>query len=196
MNALEAIKKIKIALGMEKFEAVAELVDGQKVHVDGEFEVGEQLHIVAEDGEFIPATEGEHTTTDGMKITVDAAGVITAMDSAEEEAEISVEVEAEKKEEEMAEVEEEVKVEAEEKEEIEVKLEDEVVEKVVAALKPFMDDLKETKEELEALKASFSKFSNEPAGKPVRNNFKQVAEDRATLQEKRMEALVAIRNKK
>ena len=183
MNALEAIKKIKIALGMEKFEAVAELVDGTKVHVDGEFEVGEQLHVVAEDGSFTPAPEGEHTTTDGMKITVDAAGVITAMDSAEEEAEISVEVEAEKKEEEMAEVEEEVKVEAEEKEEVEVKLEDEVVEKVVAALKPFMDDLKETKEELQALKASFSKFSNEPAAKPVRNNFKKEAEEKATLLE-------------
>ena len=197
MNAFQAIKKIKIALGLEKFEAVAELVDGTKVHVDGEFEVGEQLHVVAEDGEFTPAPEGEHTTTDGMKITVDAAGVITAIESAEEETEeVSVEVEAEKKEEEMAEVEEEVKVEAEEKEEIEVKLEDEVVEKVVAALKPFMDDLKETKEELEKLKASFSKFSEEPAGKPVRNNFRKEIEDKVSLQEKRMEALVAIRRKK
>jgi len=196
MDAFQAIKKIKIALGLEKFEAVAELVDGTQVHVDGEFEVGEQLHVVAEDGEFTPAPEGQHTTTDGMMITVDAAGVITAVESAEEETEeVSVEVEAEKKEEEMAEVEEEVKVEAEEKEEIEVKLEDEVVEKVVAALKPFMDDLKETKEELEALKASFSKFSDEPAGKPVRNNFKKEAEEKASLQEKRMEALVAIRRK-
>ena len=201
MNAFTAIKKIKIALGLEKFEAVAELVDGTKVHVDGEFEVGEQLHVVAEDGEFTPAPEGQHTTTDGMMITVDAAGVITAVESAEEETEeVSVEVEAEKKEEEMAEeemaeVEEEVKVEAEEKEEIEVKLEDEVVEKVVAALKPFMDDLKETKEELEALKASFSKFSDEPAAKPVRNNFQKEAEQKVSLQEKRMEALVAIRRK-
>lgn len=196
MNAFTAIKKIKIALGLEKFEAVAELVDGTQVHVDGEFEVGEQLHVVAEDGEFTPAPEGQHTTTDGMMITVDAAGVITAVESAEEETEeVSVEVEAEKKEEEMAEVEEEVKVEAEEKEEIEVKLEDEVVEKVVAALKPFMDDLKETKEELEALKASFSKFSDEPAAKPVRNNFQKEAEQKVSLQEKRMEALVAIRRK-
>jgi len=196
MDTFTAIKKIKIALGLEKFETVAELVDGTKVHVAGEFEVGEQLHVVAEDGEFTPAPEGQHTTTDGMMITVDAAGVITAVESAEEETEeVSVEVEAEKKEEEMAEVEEEVKVEAEEKEEIEVKLEDEVVEKVVAALKPFMDDLKETKEELEALKASFSKFSDEPAAKPVRNNFQKEAEQKVSLQEKRMEALVAIRRK-
>lgn len=191
MNALQAIQKIKIALGMEveqKFEAVAELTDGTKVHVAGEFEVGEQLHVVAEDGSFVPAPEGEHTTTDGNKITVDAAGVITSIEPVEEEAEVSVEVEAEKKEE-MAE-------EEEVKEEVEIKLEDEVVEKVVAALKPFMDDLKETKEELEALKASFSKFSNEPAGKPVRNNFKAEVDAKATLQEKRLEALVAIRRKK
>lgn len=187
MNALTAIKKIKLALGMETFEAVAELVDGTKVHVDGEFEVGAQLHVIAEDGSYAPATEGTHTTTDGNEITVDAAGVITSIEPVEEETEVSVEVEAEKKEEEMAE---------EVKEEVEVKLEDEVVEKVVAALKPFMDDLKETKEELEALKASFSKFSNEPAAKPVRNNFKAEAEEKATLQEKRMEALVAIRRKK
>jgi len=188
MNALQAIKKIKIALGMEKFEAVAELLDGTKVHVDGEFEVGEQLHVVAEDGSFTPAPEGEHVTVDGNKVTVDAAGVITSIEPVEEETEVTVEVEAEKKEEEMAE--------EEVKEEVEVKLEDEVVEKVVAALKPFMDDLKETKEELEALKASFSKFSNEPAAKPVRNNFKAEVDAKATLQEKRMEALVAIRRKK
>lgn len=187
MNALTAIKKIKLALGMETFEAVAELVDGTKVHVDGEFEVGAQLHVIAEDGSYAPATEGTHTTTDGNEITVDAAGVITSIEPVEETPEVEVEIEAEKKEE-MAE--------EEVKEEVEVKLEDEVVEKVVAALKPFMDDLKETKEELEALKASFSKFSNEPAAKPVRNNFKAEAEEKASLQEKRMEALVAIRRKK
>ena len=188
MNALQALKRIKLALGMETFEAVAELVDGQKVHVDGEFEVGAQLHVIAEDGSYVPATEGTHTTTEGNEITVDAAGVITSIEPVEETPEVEVEVEAEKKEEEMAE--------EEVKEEVEVKLEDEVVEKVVAALKPFMDDLKETKEELQALKASFSKFSNEPAAKPVRNNFKAEVDAKATLQEKRMEALVAIRRKK
>ena len=99
MTALQAIQKIRIALGIEKFEAVATLIDGTtKVHVDGEFAPGEQLHVVAEDGSFMPAPEGTHTTEEGMMITVDAAGVITAVEEKAAEAlEEEVAVEEEEK---------------------------------------------------------------------------------------------------
>ena len=143
MNALQAIQKIRIALGIQKFEAVATLEDGvTKVHVDGEFAPGEQLHVVAEDGSFVPAPEGTHTTEDGMKITVDAAGVITTVEE-------KVEAEEEVTEEEIAEAEEDMKkqkMEEEKKEDMEdetatevtVEVAPEMVAQVIEALQPIV----------------------------------------------------------
>ena len=80
MTSTEAIRKIKVLLGLEKFEATANLADGTPVHVDTDFEVGTTLHVVQEDGTFVPAPEGEHLLEDGRKLYVDAAGVITAIE--------------------------------------------------------------------------------------------------------------------
>lgn len=186
MTANEAIKKIKIALGIEKMEAIAELVDGTKVHVDNEFAVGEQLHVVAEDGTYIAAPEGTHETIEGKLITVDAAGVITAIEdkvTAEEE-EVKEEV---KEEVEMAE-------EEEEKTEVSVEVAPEMVQQVIDAITPLIDQVKELETEMKALKASFSKFSNEPAAAPVRNNFKAEQAEKQTAIDARIEMLAKIRN--
>lgn len=185
MNALQAIQKIRIALGIEKFEVEATLEDGvTKVHVDGELAPGEQLHVVAEDGSYVPAPEGTHTTEDGKVITVDAAGVITAVEEKAAEAleeEVEVEVEEEKME--------------EEKVEVAVEVAPEMVQQVIDAIAPIVDQVKEIETELKKMKESFAKFSNEPAGTPVRNNFSKVSKNDNVL-DTRLEALAQLRKKK
>ena len=196
MTAQDAIKRIKIALGMEKFEAIAELVDGTKVHVDEDFTVGAQLHIVNEDGSYAAAPEGTHETTEGKLITVDAAGVITAIEDkvTEEVAAEEVKVEEETKvEEEMGKKE---KMMEDEKVEVSVETTPEMVQTIIDALAPMMEQVKELETELKALKASFSKFSNEPAAKPVRNNFKAEQAEKKSAIESRLEVLAQIRKKK
>ena len=197
MTAQDAIKRIKIALGMEKFEAIAELLDGTKVHVDEDFTVGAQLHIVNEDGSYTAAPEGTHETAEGKLITVDAAGVITAIED-----KIVEEVAAEE-----TKIEEEVKVEEtemgkkekmmeEETVEVAIEVAPEMVQAVIDAVAPLMEQVKELETELKSLKASFSKFSNEPAAKPVRNNFKAEQADKKSAIDARLEVLAQIRKKK
>lgn len=191
MTAIEAIKKIKIALGIEKMEAIAELIDGTQVHVDNEFAVGEQLHVVTEDGSYAPAPEGTHETTEGKLITVDAAGVITTIEEKEEVAAEEV------KEEEKVEVKEEMAEETEEaKTEVKVEVAPEMVQQVIDAITPLIDQVKELETEMKALKASFSKFSNEPAATPVRNNFKAENAEKKELIDARLDMLAKIRRGK
>lgn len=192
MKAIDAIKKIKIALGLEKFEAVAKLVDGTEVHVEGEFAPGEQLHVVAEDGSFLPAPEGEHITEDGMKITVDAAGVIVSVEESAEEVAAEKEEEMEKEEEKMEEIEVETPVEGE----VAAEITEEVVQAVVDAIAPVVAEVAQITEEMKKLKASFAEFSNEPAGEPVRNNFSKESKSKSDSIDSRLEVLAALRNKK
>lgn len=83
MNASEAISKIKEMLGLEfsaekvetteeKF-ATTELQDGTRVTNDkeGDFELGDKLYVVAEDGTLTPAPAGEHTLKDGYVVVLD-----------------------------------------------------------------------------------------------------------------------------
>jgi len=84
MNASEAINKIKEMLGLEfssvekpeiveeKF-ATTELEDGTKITNDkeGEFELGDKIMVVAEDGLLSPAPAGEHTLRDGYVVVLD-----------------------------------------------------------------------------------------------------------------------------
>jgi hypothetical protein len=194
MNALQAIQKIRIALGIQKFEVEATLEDGvTKVHVDGELAPGEQLHVVAEDGSFVPAPEGTHTTQEGVKITVDAAGVITAVEEKaaealeEEKVEEGMEVEEEKMEE--------IEIEAPVEGEAAVAITEEVITAVVEAIAPIVEEVAAIAEEMKKMKASFAKFSNEPAGTPVRNNFSKVSKGDNVL-DTRLEALAQLRKKK
>lgn len=102
MEAQEAIKKIKIALGMEKPEEFkeAKLADGVTIVTwEGELE-GAELMLVTEEGK-IPAPDGSHTLESGEIVTV-ADGKVTSVESAkeekEEEAEVEIELAEEKKE--------------------------------------------------------------------------------------------------
>lgn len=89
MEAQEAIKRIKIALGMEKpnqeFKE-AKLADGVTIVTwEGELE-GAELMIVSEEGK-IPAPDGDHTLESGEIVTVADGKVIAITPKKEEETE-------------------------------------------------------------------------------------------------------------
>jgi hypothetical protein len=97
MEATEAIRKIKIALGMEKPEQEfkeAKLADGVTiVSWEGELE-GADLMLVTEEGK-IPAPDGSHTLESGEIVTVADGKVIGIESAKEEESEIEIELAAE-----------------------------------------------------------------------------------------------------
>lgn len=166
MTANNAIEKIRVLLGVQEEKvamATDVLVDGTQVEVEGEFEVGKPLFVVTAEGN-MPAPAGIHQTASNLLVTVDDAGVITqieevAAETAEEvEEEVKVEMEDETKEEETMEEEEEVKVE----------LEEEMIIKIVEALKPHFEEIKEIKEKVVEMEGKFQKFSKEPAAKPIK----------------------------
>ena len=94
MDAQEAIKKIKIALGMEKPEQEfkeAKLADGVTIVTwDGEL-LGADLMVISEEGK-IPAPDGDHTLENGEIVTVADGKVINITPAKEEEAEIEIEL--------------------------------------------------------------------------------------------------------
>lgn len=166
MTATNAIQKIRVLLGVEETVAIAMasemLVDGTEVKVEGELEVGKALVVVTTEGD-IPAPAGIHMTESNKLITVDEAGVITQIE--EVTAEATEEVEEEVK----VEMEEEVTVEVEnEEEEIEVELQEEMIIKIVEAMKPYFEEIKELKEKVIEMEGNFNKFSKAPATKPIK----------------------------
>ena len=60
-----------------KMEEVS-LIDGTIVGTDGEIAVGKNLYVKTEDGEFVQAPEGTHST-ETMTLVVDSEGVITGL---------------------------------------------------------------------------------------------------------------------
>jgi hypothetical protein len=94
MDAQEAIKKIKIALGMEKPEQEfkeAKLADGVTIVTwDGEL-LGADLMVISEEGK-IPAPDGDHTLESGEIVTVADGKVINIEPAKEEEEEVEIEL--------------------------------------------------------------------------------------------------------
>ena len=161
MTGNEAIQKIRILLSGEPEVIVAPaamasatLIDGTAVEVEGEFEVGKPLFVVTAEGN-IPAPAGMHQTTDNVVVTVDEAGIITKVEEiASEEA-----LEDEVKTEEVAMEE----VAVEETEDAET-----MVIKIVEAMKPYFEEIKDLKEQVLEMEKKFQKFSKEPAAKPIK----------------------------
>ena len=71
----------------------ATLEDGTRVtnQEDGDFEVGQTLYVITEEGETVTAPEGEHVTESGIAIVVDGEGTITGIRRPDEEGEGSLE---------------------------------------------------------------------------------------------------------
>jgi len=190
MNATQAIKKIKLMLGLEKFELTAKLVDGTPVYVEDDFVVGAQLSVITEDG-LIPAPEGMHTLENGQQVTVDAAGVIVEISEASEEN--LEDKDKEEMEDKDKDKEETMEDEDKDKNKMDEEITEDIVSEIVNVISPLVEDLVKMKEEIDEFKKEFKekfeKFSAEPAGKPVKNNFSAAN----TLVDKRIEKLAEIR---
>lgn len=158
----------------QKFDE-ATLADGTKVTnmLEEPFAVGQELHVILEDGTHVIAPEGSHDTESGITLVVDAEGKITGVHRPESEGEGSL-AEHDVTEEEMS---------AQETPEEKVELaEDEVIEEVLEEHGD--DDIKEAivsaiaevvAPEIEALKAKLAEheeklktYMSEPAEESVK----------------------------
>ena len=70
------------------------MIEGVKIEAE-EFEVGEAVFAVNEEGERVPLTEGSYRTDEGNMFTVDANGIIASIGEAEAEEAPAEEAEAE-----------------------------------------------------------------------------------------------------
>jgi len=71
----------------------ATLTDGTVIETDetGDFQVGQKLFVITQEGDRVQAPEGEHTTESGIVVTVDAEGFITGVKYPDEAGEGSLE---------------------------------------------------------------------------------------------------------
>ena len=187
MTAKEAINKISVMLGVAQEGETAEtqvnlaeatLLDGTKVRVDGDFEVGKPLFVITEEGD-VYAPEGKHETETGLVISVDADGVITAIEEKEAEEEAPEEAPAEE--------------EAELEAETSVSLSEEVVSQVMNALNAISENISALETRLNATEEEFHTFKNEPAGKKITNNLNEVQKTENDLAAARFNKLVEFR---
>lgn len=190
MTVNDLVKKLRVMLAADKDVvtetkmAEAELVDGTVVYTEGELAVGATLLIKVEEGEESPfAPEGIHETTDGMLVGVGPNGEIMEISEVEAEA---------KPEEVIEEVMEEVEVEVEVPEEA-IPATEELLTGIAEIIAPFTEEIAALTEEVTELKAKFSKLADEPAAKPIRNEFSGNSAKRS-ITDKRMEALKELRN--
>lgn len=196
MTVNEAIGKLRVMLGaptetVVKMEeevieekttvkmAEATLVDGTEVYTEGELQPGAILFVRAGEGasEDPFAPEGIHETTNGLLITVGESGEITNVEEKGSEETVS---EAEETFEEDDDKEKEFDAE-------------ELLTKLMDALKPYTEEVKEMKEKLTILSERFEAVADEPAAKKVSNTFSKVADESKSIADARFERLVELR---
>jgi len=148
----------------EKFTE-AKLADGTVITnmVDADFEVGQELHVITEDGEHVLAPSGEHTTESGIVITVDENGVITGVHHPDSEGEGSLAEHEEMPAEEVAMAEEEIEVEVAPEEVSDVK--EAIIEAIAEVVGPQLEEMKSKLAEME--EKMNSAFSSTPASNPT-----------------------------
>ena len=180
MTANDAIKKIRVMLGMEteaeaKSVELAEvaLVDGTIVKVEGELAEGKALFVVSEEGD-VQAPEGVHETTDGMLISVNSEGLITSI---EEKA-----------------TEEEAQVEQEEMSDESTNFSDEMIGAIAELIKPLNEKISAMEAKFSSLNEDFDTFRNEPAGEKVTNNY--FSSEKTNTRDARLEMIASLRKNK
>lgn len=150
----------------------AKLEDGTQIRVEGDSLVeGAKVVVVTEEGE-LPAPDGVHILEDGTKVET-KEGVIAMVEEkvAEEQME---------------------DVPMEEKPEVEIEVKPkEPIEEIVSLLKDMMEKvsqkMKEMEDKVEEVKADFSKFKSEPAGKKIsdgKTDFGKTINNEDSLQSK------------
>tara|TARA_R110000868_G_C10855889_1_gene761121 strand:- start:689 stop:1264 length:576 start_codon:yes stop_codon:yes gene_type:complete len=180
MTANDAIKSIKVMLGVAQAGETAEtidvqlaeatLTDGTRLEVDGDFEVGAQAFVITSEGERVEAPEGKHETTDGMVFTMDRVGVITAIEEVEDGSAESVDEVA-----------------------TSVTLSNDMVNTLVSALDSLSSKIETIEEGLKATNHAFEAFSNEPAGKKITNNLNEVKQSETDFQNARFDKILQFR---
>jgi len=124
----------------EKKMTEATLVDGTKITNESEedFAVGQKLFVITEEGNTVPAPEGEHTTESGIVVVVDGEGTITGLSKPDGEKEGSLDMSIV-----------------------------ETIEEFSSALEKLMNKIDTMEKKFNALNVKFSQFSAEPAGEKV-----------------------------
>ena len=191
MKVTELMSKITVMLSGDRQKVVRtkfaelELVDGTKVTTEGELAVGGVLNVVAEDGTLTPAPNAMHEATDGTLVTVGENGIIEAIEVAAPEVEEVVVEEALEDVEVVADVAPEVAPATEA-----------LLQGIADIIAPFTEEIANLQEQVTALSAKFSEFSDEPAAKPIKRTFAESGAAKEVVALARMERLAQIRNTK
>lgn len=93
----EATTPTPEAVVEEEVKLAEAMIEGVKIEAE-EFEVGEAVFAVNEEGERVPLTEGSYRTDEGNMFTVDANGIIASIGEVETEVEPTEEATAEEEE--------------------------------------------------------------------------------------------------
>lgn len=158
---------------VEQNFAEATLADGTKIMTmeEGDFAVGQVLHVVTAEGEHVIAPSGEHTTDSGIVLTVDGEGMITGVKypDAEGEGSLVEEMSAE-------EIAEEVISDAIEEGMTPDAVIEVVKEVIDAVIAPAIEEMKAKMAEMEEKMSQA--FSSTPASEPtMQAKFRKVNED-------------------
>jgi hypothetical protein len=91
-DEVEVVVEAKETEEEQKFVS-ATLEDGTKITNESsdDFEVGQTLYVITEEGDTVKAPEGSHTTESGIQIVVDEEGAITGVRRPDEEGSGSLE---------------------------------------------------------------------------------------------------------
>lgn len=173
----------------EKFEDVV-LADGSVAQIEPDVSLGAAV-VIDVDGELLPAPDGDHELADGRVISTEA-GVIVAVEEAEEAPEVEAE---EEEEEEMSNT----LTEAQEREAKKI-IESIVTERVFGMEATISEENNELKEEIKTLKDCFAKLLeltekliNEPAKEAV---VKRNSAFKALKKENKKDIIGVLKSKK
>ena len=157
MNLNEVFKRIEMALAPNEEEATEvqgasmRLANGVMLEAEA-FEAGQNVFLIGEDGEKVPAPVGEHELEDGRMLIITEEGIIAEIrEAAAEEAPAEEPAQTEL-------AEEEIVVEA--PEEVAPELE-QIVEAVVEAVAPAIQEVKEQVEEMKRMFEEIAKKEEE-----------------------------------
>jgi len=192
-NSKEILEKVAELVGLkfntaktEKFAEV-ELEGGYIVsnQTEGDFVVGDTIYLVNEDGTYSVVGAGEWKYLDGEKTFItDEEGKLVEIRSGADDV---VEAGEEKMEDvEMEEVEVEVPA------EVESVVDEDIVQSIVDALTPVVEQIQQVQEEMMKLKKDYEKFKSEASHEPLKED-KIVSKAFST--DTRLEVLKAMRQK-
>jgi len=190
-NSKEILERVAELVGLkfqttktEKFAEV-ELEGGYIVsnQSEADFVVGDTIYLVNEDGTYSVVGAGEWTYLDGeKKLITDEEGKLVEVRSGSDDV-----VETEATEEKMEEVEIEVPA------EVEDVVSEDIVQSIVDALTPVVEQIQQVQEEMMKLKSDYEKFKSEASHTPL-NEDKVVSKMFST--DSRYEVLKAMRQKR